>query len=368
MLPNSVEQTTPTTGTGTYSLTAPTDPLRQSFVSGVGSGKPVRYRCTLDTDFEEGWGLATAGSPDTLTRNVTRSSNGNALVNWPAGTKRIYCPPDTDALRFGAVGGVPTATGTANAHAVAHFPPLRGLLANMGGRYYAPAAASTGSVTLAIDSLTALPLRRADGSEIGPGVIRAGQLVKWYAHSTSELRLDEVMVGPIDLGSATLAGGTSGEITIPAGYRSLEIELNDIRNGSGAIQLLYLQVKVGGLWLSGAGTYYDGRTHNTQSAGQQLQPLAAVAGGGNFLGWMGANSGADGVGGRLWLQNILAPRCVILGMTLADDGVVWNWSSYQNIGLIEIASGRIEAVRVINLSGSPRAFVSGTMNVTGLKA
>lgn len=197
MLQSGIETTTTTTGSGTFDLAAPTDPLRVGFVTGIGSGGTVFYRCEFAGagQWEEGWGTVTAGSPDTLTRNVIRSSNSNALVNFSAGTKRIYCSALGDALRFGGIGAVPTATGTANAITVAHVPPLRVLRPGMSGRFYAGSSANTGNVTLALDALSAQSLRRADGSEIGPGVIRAGMLIRWYAHSATEIRLDDAPVG-----------------------------------------------------------------------------------------------------------------------------------------------------------------------------
>ncbi|CAO99376.1 hypothetical protein D9623_33550 (plasmid) [Azospirillum brasilense] len=93
MLYDRVEQTTITTGTGTLSLVAPSDASRRSFVQAAGSGTQVFYCIeTIDgTQYEYGIGTCTAGSPDTLTRTtVLLSSNSNALVNFPSGTKRVF--------------------------------------------------------------------------------------------------------------------------------------------------------------------------------------------------------------------------------------------------------------------------------------
>lgn len=105
MLFDRVEQTTSTTGTGTLSLVAPTDASRRSFVQAAGSGAQVLY-CIETADglaYEYGVGTATAGTPDTLTRTtVLLSSNSNALVNFPAGTKRVYSCLPASASGFGA--------------------------------------------------------------------------------------------------------------------------------------------------------------------------------------------------------------------------------------------------------------------------
>lgn len=103
MIFDRVEQTTTTTGTGTLSLIAPTDASRRSYVEAAGSGGRGWYCIeTLDqTQYEYGWGVVTAGTPDTLTRNPILSTNSNALVNFPAGTKRVYCTlPATMASRI----------------------------------------------------------------------------------------------------------------------------------------------------------------------------------------------------------------------------------------------------------------------------
>ncbi|OYD82496.1 gp53-like domain-containing protein [Azospirillum brasilense] len=114
MIFDRVEQTTTTTGTGTLSLIAPSDASRRSFLQAAGNGGQAFYCIeTLDgAQYEYGYGTVTAGAPDTLTRNVIASSNANALVNFPAGTKRVFsCLP---AARSG-IGATPlTSTWAAN--------------------------------------------------------------------------------------------------------------------------------------------------------------------------------------------------------------------------------------------------------------
>jgi hypothetical protein len=177
MIQTAIEQTTATVGTGSYALSAPTDALRISFVAGVGSGNRAWYRAESGSAWEEGWGVATAGSPDTLTRNVVRSSNGNALVNWGAGTKRIYCPLLADAARAGAGGQVPTAGGTANARTLAFNPAHRAVLPGMVFAFVNGAAANTGAATLAVDGTAALPVQ-ARGAALAGGELPASAPVR----------------------------------------------------------------------------------------------------------------------------------------------------------------------------------------------
>lgn len=88
---NRVKETTATQGTGTYSLAGAKTGF-QGFVAGCGSGSTVAYCCTDGVDWEVGLGVVTDASPDTITRaTIIESSNGNAAVNWGAGTKDVFC-------------------------------------------------------------------------------------------------------------------------------------------------------------------------------------------------------------------------------------------------------------------------------------
>lgn len=83
-----VKETSTTTGTGTFTLAG----TSTGFVafSVVGNGATVYY-CITDSfgNWEVGSGTYTL-SGTTLTRSVLSSSNANALVNFPAGTKEVF--------------------------------------------------------------------------------------------------------------------------------------------------------------------------------------------------------------------------------------------------------------------------------------
>lgn len=87
---NRIVETTTTTGTGTYDLAGAKTGF-EAFVDRVTSGATVEYCVTDGTDFEIGIGTFTDASPDTLARTtILASTNGDAAVNWGAGSKDIF--------------------------------------------------------------------------------------------------------------------------------------------------------------------------------------------------------------------------------------------------------------------------------------
>jgi len=88
-----VKQSTTTTGTGTIDLTG-TETGFETFVAGIGDGVQTYYAIVHDgtADFEVGTGTVTDAGTDTLSRqSVISSSNSDALVNFGAGSKTVFC-------------------------------------------------------------------------------------------------------------------------------------------------------------------------------------------------------------------------------------------------------------------------------------
>ena len=88
-----VKETSTTTGTGTINL-AGAETGYESFVSGVGTGNTTYYAIELNSanEWEVGIGTVTDATPDTLSRDtIISSSNGDAAVNFSAGTKNVFC-------------------------------------------------------------------------------------------------------------------------------------------------------------------------------------------------------------------------------------------------------------------------------------
>lgn len=88
-LPNAVQETTTTAGTGPLTLLGAVA-SRKAFSSQLSTGDTVAYVIEDGTDWEAGIGTFTA--PSTLSRDtVIYSTNGNALFNWPgSGTRNVY--------------------------------------------------------------------------------------------------------------------------------------------------------------------------------------------------------------------------------------------------------------------------------------
>ena len=110
-----VKESSTTSGTGTINLDGASQDFI-TFVAGVGTTNTTYY-CISETgtdNFEVGIGTVTDATPDTLSRDtVISSSNGDALVNFSAGTKNVFCT--LPAKR--TISPVMTATGFVVTHA-----------------------------------------------------------------------------------------------------------------------------------------------------------------------------------------------------------------------------------------------------------
>jgi len=83
-----IQETTSTTGTGTYTLAGAKSGF-QSFAV-VGDGNTTYYACTDGTDYEVGIGTYTLSGTTLARTTIIESSNSNAAVNWGAGSKDIF--------------------------------------------------------------------------------------------------------------------------------------------------------------------------------------------------------------------------------------------------------------------------------------
>jgi len=112
-----VKETSTTTGTGTFSLDGASQSF-ESFVSGIGTGNTTYYcienPTASPTEFEVGIGTVTDATPDTLSRDtIISSSNSDALVNFSAGDKNVFCTMPAKRT----ISPVMTATGFVVTHA-----------------------------------------------------------------------------------------------------------------------------------------------------------------------------------------------------------------------------------------------------------
>jgi len=108
-----IVETSSTTGTGTYTLNGPATAYR-GFAAGFITGDTPYYvvRNADDTKYEiNRFGIFTEGTPDTLSRAVYLSSNGNAAVSWVVGDLPllVYVPSAVEMLEHVSQGFKATA-------------------------------------------------------------------------------------------------------------------------------------------------------------------------------------------------------------------------------------------------------------------
>jgi hypothetical protein len=96
VLKDRVREQSTTTGTGSFTLTGAVTGF-QSFSSAIGNTNTTYYTITDNTNWEVGLGTVSAGA---LSRDtVLSSSNAGSLVDFPAGTKDVFCTyPASDAV------------------------------------------------------------------------------------------------------------------------------------------------------------------------------------------------------------------------------------------------------------------------------
>lgn len=134
-----VQESSTTTGTGTYTLAGAITGF-QSF-SALGNGNSCHY-CAQEVDgngnpsggWEVGVGTYTA-SGTTLSRDViVASSNSNAAVSWAAGTRRIFIVAPASIVtpsgemngRLTTESGVPVSTSDRTAQGTIYYTPFNG--------------------------------------------------------------------------------------------------------------------------------------------------------------------------------------------------------------------------------------------------
>lgn len=85
---NRVQETSTTTGTGTYTLDGAVTGF-QTFAA-IGNANTCYYCATDGVDWEVGLGTYTSSGTTLARTSVLASTNADAAVNWAAGTRRIF--------------------------------------------------------------------------------------------------------------------------------------------------------------------------------------------------------------------------------------------------------------------------------------
>ena len=108
-----IQETTTSTGTGTYTLAGAKDGF-QSFAA-VGNCNTTYYACTDGTDYEVGIGTYTASGTTLARTTIIESSNSDAAVNWTSGEKDIFVTlPASKAIVLDSTGTVAKIKSDAN--------------------------------------------------------------------------------------------------------------------------------------------------------------------------------------------------------------------------------------------------------------
>lgn len=103
-LADSVQETSTTNGTGTLSLGGAAATGRLTFVNGIGSGNTTAYRIDDGNgNWEETFGVATSGTPDTLTRGTLINSSTGSRITFGAGSKTVTIVSMAEVLLTPAV-------------------------------------------------------------------------------------------------------------------------------------------------------------------------------------------------------------------------------------------------------------------------
>jgi len=135
-----VNETSTTTGTGTFTLAGAVTGF-QSF-SAIGNGNTTYYTIVLQggTEWEVGLGTYTSSGTTLSRTTVLSSSNSGSLVNFSAGTKNVFCDYPAPKAVYG------DATDTAFE---AQFAASNGLMMNnmtVGTTFSIPSGYSASSV------------------------------------------------------------------------------------------------------------------------------------------------------------------------------------------------------------------------------
>lgn len=159
-----VLQTTNTTGTGTLQLVSPASGYL-SFAQAAGSGNRAWYLLILGTAWEIGWGVITAGTPDSLTRNPVQSTNGNGLINLTAAGATVASVPVASKIPYLDQAGI-----LKNAGAV--VSPLAAVTSGWTVGATVTASAVSGGVPTAFSTMT--PVQQGGGISQGTNKIYIG--------------------------------------------------------------------------------------------------------------------------------------------------------------------------------------------------
>lgn len=321
---NRVQETTTTTGTGVISLAGAATGF-QAFSAAFLTGNSVHYAIVGrgTGEWETGIGTLTSGTPWTLARTtVESSSNGNALVNFSAGTKEVF-----STLLASEISKIQAAVQSGRQVQTAGLASGGGDLS--ADRTINVPKSNKGQAEAGTDDTTAMtPVRTADA--IAALAVVNIQLFDTSGTWTKPSRGTVAFVETWGAGGGGAAVGLTGSSPCAAGggggaYNSRWINLADLAN------TVSVTVGAGGGAVSASGaTGNSGGSGGTTSFGGAV---TAYGGGGG-----GANGGGGGGGGALSVGAIGSgstaalsgsPRVGAAGGSFGDGG----YGTSPNAGL-----------------------------------
>lgn len=176
---------------------------RTSFRTHLTTGTTMGYTITDGTVYEEGYGTLTHGTPDTLTRTVTRNSSGNtSRIVFPGSATVISFPPSQSVVMLDtsnnlALPGTLGVTGAAT---------LSSTLGVTGAATFNSTIAATGAITAANGTTGSQVVNFSQFAQdnTGPGYITfpGGLMFQW---------------GPVDV---TTDGSGNATFNFPAAFPS----------------------------------------------------------------------------------------------------------------------------------------------------
>jgi hypothetical protein len=147
-----VQETSTTTGTGTFTLAGAVSGF-QSF-SAIGNGNTTYYAIVLGSEWEVGLGTYTSSGTLLSRDTILESSNGGTAVNFSAGTKNVFVTYPAEEAVY------QDATGTAYAPQFAASNGLNVNNATIGSSYTFPTgynSVEAGDVTISGGATVTVP-------------------------------------------------------------------------------------------------------------------------------------------------------------------------------------------------------------------